>query len=1245
MADNLRKFTTQEVLNKVYTDSSGITIGLNSQSSKETLNAVLDSSNNRLQVAMAGGTISGDVTISGDLTVSGSGGMAFSEVLTGDMKITTSSSATALYIESSDSGASLIQFTNSTTGTTANDGLKIGLGDDEVGLFRMQEAKDMVFQTDSTTRMTIDSSGRVVIGHTANVALGTTDPALQVLGTSEDASQISIGRFSADDTAPKINLIKGRGGIGANTIVTDNDNLGTINFRGADGSDLDTIGASIEARVNGTPGANDLPAELLFSTTADGAATPTTRMIITSAGKVGIGTGVTPTMNYQSTHIKVSTSGSDSILGIDNAGSGTTSITMIRSAGVHTWTHGVNTSGNYVIANQHNVGGAIRMVLDANSRISLSNNDNNTSNTVFGKNAFNASSNNGSDFNVVIGEDAMATGSVSSAQYNVAIGYSAFTDSTSGKYNVLIGAVAGTSLTTGDDNVAIGTNAFKDSIVNKYTVSIGTQALENITDDANDGSIAIGYKAASGKVGSGDQYTTASVHIGFQSAVTQTTGANNTSVGHATMGGNASGTALTGSNNTVMGYSAGYAMQGTSQNNTIIGASAGDAITDTADTVLIGYDAGGAINHANGQGQVFIGAQAGHEITQGAHNVAIGYLALSSADNVESHNTAIGAGSMQNVDNDSSNHNVALGKSSLIGGSGALTNNVAIGSNALNSTGSYDITGAVAIGYDALTALTSGSGNTAIGYNSLKEVTTGSNLTVLGYQAGESITDNGHSVIIGQGAGRDGNVASYSVLVGNFAGYKSTGDITAVGSSAGSNLTTGIRNTYFGSSSGFGNHTGSYNTYVGWRSGYGVADNANNSNTAVGYATLTSITTGSNNVAIGKNSLPASTTAGNNVAIGINSMLNITTGQRNVAVGSFSMAMNNDGNPRESVDNVFIGYNSGGGTWANVASNQNTAVGANTMDAACNDVDDNVAFGFSALSALTTGSDNVAVGSGSLVLNTTGHSNVAIGKGAGAAIVDATFNTAVGFKAGDGTVDGGRNVSLGAHAHGNADTGDKNIAIGYQAGNVITGSNNITIGNQSGDSITSGNHNTLIGDESDVDTATDSYQVKIGSYGIIKFKTARVTLNSYSAGFSADNRAVTPNGVFTIPRYSHISKIWVKVVTLSAGTALYSIFVGTADDETAGEVIAGGVEILGANCDSGCITRCEGTETANSDIVASSGGVVGRTWISSINVETDNSPGWMSAATNAIYVACAGTGNNQTDPGADAVLDIGVEYY
>ena len=55
------------------------------KSSKETLNAVLDSSNNRLQVAMAGGTISGDVTINGDLTVNGDGSGTYDEIVNGNL--------------------------------------------------------------------------------------------------------------------------------------------------------------------------------------------------------------------------------------------------------------------------------------------------------------------------------------------------------------------------------------------------------------------------------------------------------------------------------------------------------------------------------------------------------------------------------------------------------------------------------------------------------------------------------------------------------------------------------------------------------------------------------------------------------------------------------------------------------------------------------------------------------------------------------------------------------------------------------------------------------------------------------------------------------------------------------------------------------------------------------------------------------------------------------------------------------
>jgi hypothetical protein len=49
--------------------------------------------------------------------------------------------------------------------------------------------------------------------------------------------------------------------------------------------------ASIEALVDGTPGANDMPGRLVFSTTADGASSPTERMRITSDAYVRLAAG------------------------------------------------------------------------------------------------------------------------------------------------------------------------------------------------------------------------------------------------------------------------------------------------------------------------------------------------------------------------------------------------------------------------------------------------------------------------------------------------------------------------------------------------------------------------------------------------------------------------------------------------------------------------------------------------------------------------------------------------------------------------------------------------------------------------------------------------------------------------------------------------------------------------------------------------------------------------------------------
>jgi hypothetical protein len=113
--------------------------------------------------------------------------------------------------------------------------------------------------------------GALSVGHSA---LLTTSAAhnLQAVGTAAADSGGTLGRWSADAAGPVLSLIKSRNAtLGSTTIVADNDVLGTLEFMADDGGDFATPGATIFARVNGTPGANNLPTELVFSVTADGA--------------------------------------------------------------------------------------------------------------------------------------------------------------------------------------------------------------------------------------------------------------------------------------------------------------------------------------------------------------------------------------------------------------------------------------------------------------------------------------------------------------------------------------------------------------------------------------------------------------------------------------------------------------------------------------------------------------------------------------------------------------------------------------------------------------------------------------------------------------------------------------------------------------------------------------------------------------------------------------------------------------
>jgi hypothetical protein len=74
------------------------------------------------------------------------------------------------------------------------------------------------------------------------------------------------------------------GSTGGNTSVANNDNIGSIEFLGNDGTNF-IQAAVINVSVDGTPGTDDMPGRLMFSTTADGASSPTERMRINSIGR------------------------------------------------------------------------------------------------------------------------------------------------------------------------------------------------------------------------------------------------------------------------------------------------------------------------------------------------------------------------------------------------------------------------------------------------------------------------------------------------------------------------------------------------------------------------------------------------------------------------------------------------------------------------------------------------------------------------------------------------------------------------------------------------------------------------------------------------------------------------------------------------------------------------------------------------------------------------------------------------
>ena len=117
--------------------------------------------------------------------------------------------------------------------------------------------------TGGTERARIDSSGRLLVGTSSNAGASR----LQVIGDSSATTNPGKVRIGTGYTA---------------AAFSGPTELGQVNFGPSD----DVTAAQISAwyDVNGTGSTSDFPGRLIFSTTADGASSPTERMRITSAG-------------------------------------------------------------------------------------------------------------------------------------------------------------------------------------------------------------------------------------------------------------------------------------------------------------------------------------------------------------------------------------------------------------------------------------------------------------------------------------------------------------------------------------------------------------------------------------------------------------------------------------------------------------------------------------------------------------------------------------------------------------------------------------------------------------------------------------------------------------------------------------------------------------------------------------------------------------------------------------------------
>ena len=559
-----------------------------------------------------------------------------------------------------------------------------------------------------------------------------------------------------------------------------------------------------------------------------------------------------------------------------------------------------------------------------------------------------AAADDGTNDGVAIGKDAL--NDQTTGTFNCAVGNEAFSLLTDGGQSAAFGVYAG-RYATGGSNVFLGYSAgegVSGSASANYCTAVGEKAMENFT--SGDYNSAFGYRSLR-------NVTTGTHNIsgGTQSSDAVTTGSYNASWGNLSLG-----ALTTGSSNIAIGYRA----------------------LTTLDTwshsVAIGRDAGAERSHHNNS--TFVGGESGKWV-RGNRNTALGYQAMRAGGGTAcSDNTAIGQGTLFNVDG-GGNNNVAVGA----GAGGDITtgsNNIVIGKDAEPTSGT--VNNEITLGNGSHNKLripgigiTFGDNTTLTDGHVLTYSSSTGEVTLAAASGGGSIginTDaqNNHYGIDQNGQSFSGTDAANNTLFGHQAGFNiTTGDKNVViGSLAGDALTTGIENVAVGYQAGSGETTQTGDTAVG---AYALSSNTGQYNVGVGYRAGTSVgSSGNFEICIGYWA-GAYMSGDNNISMGNFSMgSRTTTGALNIAIGQVA-GYDLGGGER----NTMVGSGAG---YAVIGGDYNTFIGERSGYHFDNDASSNIAIGRRA-GYNVDGNNNTIIGSMEYPDSTTMNGQVAIGAG------------------------------------------------------------------------------------------------------------------------------------------------------------------------------------------------------------------------------------------------------------------------